>query len=260
MFPVRMLLLTLALVAASWVATPWVASAAPLSLGSSTMHIPQGTLLPVVMETPLDARSSEEGDPVTARLNQDLFYRAKPSDPLQVVLPKGSTLRGRVTHVKRPKWFSKGGWLAWQFDQVILPTGELQLIRLDIAANNEDAKALPAVASSTAASGPAEEATGNTGLYQDPGVAPKLRNSVSDGAESFQNLTKAGMQTGERLGGTTGKVIAAPLAVIGGAFVGAGTMAREGVKSLVLPGDSVVIDPGYQLLVDFGGAFDIAAQ
>ncbi len=233
------------------------AFAAPLSLGSATFHVPQGTLLPVVMETPLDARESDEGDPVTARLNQDLFYRAQPNDPLQVILPKGSTLRGRVTHVKRPKWFSKGGWLAWQFDQVILPTGELQLIRLDIAANNDDAKALPAVAAPALAT---EDTTGNTALYQDPGVAPKLRNSVSEGATSFQTLTKAGMQTGERLGGTTGKVIAAPLAVIGGAVVGAGTVAREGVKSLVLPGESVVIDPGYQLLVDFGGAFDIAAQ
>ena len=84
--------------------------------------------------------------------------------------------------------------------------------------------------------------------------------SASEGAESFQTLTKAGIQTGEKIGGTPGKVIAAPIAAIGGVVVGAGTAAREGVKSLVLPGDSVIIDPGYQLLVDFGGAFDIAAQ
>lgn len=233
----------------------------PISIGSQAQTVAPGTVLPLIIDTPLDARTSQPGDPITARLGNDFLTQTSPQQPIRVVLPKGTTVRGRVTHVKQPHWFSRGGWLTLQFDHVVLPNGELLPITLALSASNQGAKKQP---SKVAASKPkqpiATQPTDPIGLYQDPGIKAKLRADVGEGQAKAKAVTQAGIAKGEALGGKTGRVIATPIAALGGAAVGAGTFAKEGVKSLVLPGESVVIEPGTQLLVDFSGAFTIPVE
>jgi hypothetical protein len=232
-----------------------VAEANPVQVvGAQSQTIPTGTILPLKVDTPLDARTSQVGDPVFSRLATDLMVQASPQKPVRVVLPKGTTIRGRVTGVKKPRWFSRGGWMTLHFDHCVLPDGNLLPLSLTLSASNDNAR--EELGSEAAQTG--QHAT--IGLYQDPGVGQKLKEDVVYSTEKARQLAKAGIAKGEELGGRTGKVIATPIAAIGGAAVGAGTVLGESTKSLVTPGESVVIEPGTVLLVDFGGSFTIPVE
>jgi len=76
--------------------------------------LPEGTRLPLVLETSLSSKTSHKGDLVVAKLGSDVKVGEK------VVLPEGTEMRGRVT-AAAPSGKVKGlARLAFDFDTVRL--------------------------------------------------------------------------------------------------------------------------------------------
>lgn len=87
--------------------------------------VPEGTIIPIVLTAYLNTRNSQVGDRVYADTTYPIWIQQ------QLVIPKGSTIRGTVTEVTRPGRFSGKGKLAIRFDDILLPNG----IRHDLAAS-----------------------------------------------------------------------------------------------------------------------------
>lgn len=148
----------------------------PVELGAASQQIPAGMNLPIAFLTPLDSKTSNVGDIFIAVAAQDLWAGE------QLVLPKGSTIRGRVQGVERPGFFSKGGLLRLTFDHVQMPSGELKPLALDIDAAS------------------AKLDREKNALYTDPGIGAKLNDSVDKGISQFKSFYDRGIKAGHDRG------------------------------------------------------------
>lgn len=244
--------------------TGWANS--PLQLGAGSQEVPEGTMLPLVFRTPLDARVTQAGEPFVATLKTNFQLPPTASHPSpRLILPVGTPIRGRVSQVTKPRWFSKGGMLQLDFDHVVLPSGELLPVHLQLSASNSDVKPIVTPNSPGAAATPSQPDSNKPlnveyGLYDDPGVGSKIKQGVSEGADQVGDITAAGQQWGQSWGGTAGAIATTPFAAVGGALVGGATMAKNSVKAMVMPGDTAMIEPGDEILVDFGHAFVLPAE
>lgn len=75
--------------------------------------LPDGTRLPVKLERALSSATSETGDPVTARLTEDVRVADK------VVLPAGTEIRGHVTAAVRSGRVKGRARLALRFETLV---------------------------------------------------------------------------------------------------------------------------------------------
>lgn len=239
----------------------------PIQIGTTSQEVPQGTMLPLIFKTPLDARISHVGDPFFATLKTNFQLAPTASHPRpRLILPMGTTIRGRVSKVKKPSWFSKGGLLQLDFDHIVLPSGDLLPVHLKLSSNNGDVKAivqpntLPGEPQNTLTPAGRQPLSVDYGLYDDPGVGQKLKNSVSQGSQKIGSITEAGQEWGQSWGGNAGAIATTPFAMIGGTLVGGATIAKNSVKALVLPGESAIIEPGDHIMVDFGHAFTLPTE
>ena len=76
--------------------------------------VPEGTALPVVLETGMSSATSRSGDRVVARLAEDIRVGEK------VVVPLGSELRGRVTAAVPSGRVKTRARLAFDFDTLVV--------------------------------------------------------------------------------------------------------------------------------------------
>ena len=76
--------------------------------------VPEGTALPVVLETGMSSATSRSGDRVVARLAEDVRVGEK------VVVPSGSELRGRVTAAVPSGRVKTRARLAFDFDTLVV--------------------------------------------------------------------------------------------------------------------------------------------
>lgn len=235
----------------------------PIQLDAGSQEVPEGTMLPLIFRTPLDARVTQPGEPFVATLKTNFQLAPTSSHPTpRLILPMGTPIRGRVSKVTKPRWFSKGGMIQLDFDHVVLPNGELLPVHLKLSASNADVKAInrPAALQNTQTATTPPTIHTEYGLYDDPGVGTKIKQGVSEGATQVGDITTAGQQWGESWGGKAGAVATTPFAAVGGALVGGATMAKNSVKALVMPGDTAMIEPGDEIIVDFGHAFVMPAE
>src|SRR5712691_7761399 len=72
----------------------------------------------IVLQSRLSSKLSEVGDPVTAVLEESIYVDG------QLVLPRGTEFRGRVTQVTPAKRGQKGGSIAIAFERVALSWGD----------------------------------------------------------------------------------------------------------------------------------------
>jgi hypothetical protein len=96
-----------------------------LKVGAQSTTIPTQTHLKLVLEYPIDAKSSQAGDIFEAHVKEDLFIGNS------LLLPRGSLIRGRISEVSRPRLVSRAGKIGLKLEQVVTPTGEV--IPLDAA-------------------------------------------------------------------------------------------------------------------------------
>ncbi|MBX2861017.1 MAG: hypothetical protein KTR14_07270 [Vampirovibrio sp.] len=222
----------------------------PLKLGAASQKVPPGTLLTLVFNTELDSRLTAEGEPFTALVDEDLVTEYQDGGR-RIVLPKGTVVRGRVDTVRRPGFFSRGGAMTLDFDHVVVPTGQLLPLDLSLSATQEMVKAVKTQRGA---------ANRELALYSDPGVGVKVNQSVGKGMDTFTKIMDAGVKTGQETAGGAGVILTVPAAALGGTVAGGAVTAGNSVKALVGRGESVRIQPGDALKVDFSGAFDLPAE
>jgi hypothetical protein len=98
-------------------------SALKADLASTTL--PVETRLRLVLETPVDAKTSTPGNIFEAHVKDDLFVGST------LLLPRGSLVRGRVFEVTKPRLLSRAAKIGLKLEQIVTPTGEV--IPLDAA-------------------------------------------------------------------------------------------------------------------------------
>ncbi len=224
----------------SQVETPSATSA--LKVGTDSRQIPAGTMLTIAFQTAMDSRVSNPGDPFVSYITQDFtLVGSGPNNQRKVILPAGTAIRGRLSEVKRPFLFSHGGSLGLSFDHVMLPSGDLMPITLNLSTENTlvNKRGL---------------------LYSDPGIGHKMGKGVEEGKKVFSDISDRGVESGKRIAGGLGTLVTVPASIVGGAVAGTAVTTGKAAVAVVGKGDSMVIQPGDTMTIDFGGTFNLPAE
>ena len=88
--------------------------------GISNTTIPLNTSLKLVVDNYIDVKTAMIGDYFKAHILEDFYIQ---TDPPQLILPKGSWVRGRISFLKRPNFFIKTGRIGLHLDQLVTPFG-----------------------------------------------------------------------------------------------------------------------------------------
>jgi hypothetical protein len=91
----------------------------PLQADASSTTIPVETRLRLVLESAVDAKSSQPGNIFEAHVKNDLFLGNS------LLLAKGSLVRGRVCEVTKPRLLSRAGKIGLKLEQIVTPVGEV---------------------------------------------------------------------------------------------------------------------------------------
>lgn len=215
-------------------------STSALQINAGSQKVPAGTMLTIAFNTPLDSKITNSGDAFTGSLVNDFAVNGG-NQSRRIILPSGTIVRGRVQDVKRPSYFSHGGSLYLNFDHVLLPSGELLPLKLNLSTENTIVNQKGAI-------------------YMDPGIGKKVEKGFDQGKQTFSNITDSGVQTGKQIAGGLGTLITVPAALIGGAVAGAGVTTGKAAVAVVGKGESAVIKPGDTVTIDFGGSFNIPQE
>jgi hypothetical protein len=92
---------------------------------AASTTLPVKTRMKLILETRVDAKESQPGDIFEAHVRDDLFVGTN------LLLPRGSLIRGRIAAVNKPRIISRAGRIGLKLDQIVTPTGEV--IPLDAA-------------------------------------------------------------------------------------------------------------------------------
>lgn len=174
------------------------------------ISVPVATKLTLVLECPVDAKTSKPGEIFEAHVRDDLFVGSS------LLLPKGSLVRGRVVEVTRPRLISRAGKIGLKLEQIVTPVGEV--IPLDAALEFR------------------KGVTNQRGEL-DPGTS--LGSRVH---ESVRSVT--GMKS---KGATRTALAAANIATLGAPAVA--TVIGSSVVGLFRSGDNISLTPGQELEV-----------
>jgi hypothetical protein len=110
-------------------------NAAPADSGSSSgtllrsdlqsATLPVQTRMTLVVEYPIDAKTSKPGDIFEAHVKDDLYIGR------QLILPRGSMVRGRAVEITKPRLLSRAAKIGLRLEQIVTPVGDV--IPLDAA-------------------------------------------------------------------------------------------------------------------------------
>lgn len=181
-----------------------------LQAGAESTTLPVQTRLKLVVEYPVDARTSQPGDIFEAHVKDDLFVGRS------LLLPRGSLVRGRVSAVSKPRLISRAAKIGLKLEQITTPTGEV--IPLDAAL--EFRKGLS-----------------NQRGELDPGT--NFGTRVGGDVKTVTGLNSSGS--------TRGALMAANIATLGAPAVA--TLIGGSAIALFRSGDNVSLQPGQELEV-----------
>lgn len=97
--------------------------------GVTNITIPLNTSLKLAVDNYVDAKTAMINDYFKAHLMEDFYI---PTDPFQLVLPKGSWIRGRISFLKRPNFFSKTAKIGLHLDELVTPLGETLVLDAEL--------------------------------------------------------------------------------------------------------------------------------
>ena len=182
----------------------------PLRADVGATTVPVATRLRLVLETLVDAKTSQPGDIFEAHVKDDLVVGTS------LLLPRGSLIRGRVYEVTRPRLLSRAGRISLKLDQIATPLGEV--IPLDAAL--EFRKGM----------------TNQKGEL-DPGTS--LGSRVGSSVKTVTGLNSSGT--------ARGALVAANVATLGAPAVA--TLIGSSTIGIFRSGDNVCLEPGQELEV-----------
>lgn len=92
---------------------------------SSGSLIPLDTRLRLQASNYISTKSSKVGEYFRAKVLEDLYL---PTTPSVLLIPKGSWVRGRISHIKRPTLFNMSGQVSLHLHQIVTPIGEVNTL------------------------------------------------------------------------------------------------------------------------------------
>jgi hypothetical protein len=183
----------------------------PQSRGDLEILVPPGTVIPIVLSSYLNSKSTQVGDTFYADTVYPIWIQQR------LVIPKGSTIRGTVTGVTRPGRIKGKGRLAIRIDDVLLPNG----VKRDLVAGFKGIH------------GPGEE------------QLDRRSESVEAGGTQGEDAGTVVSNTGK------GAIIGVLAGGGKGAGIGAGAGAAVGLATILLSrGRDLILDPGTQFDIE----------
>ncbi len=113
------------------------ASLSPMAAAAPAPHalrVAEGTKIRFTINQGLSSKTAREGDDFSGVVSQSV----RQGD--QVVIPEGSVIRGRVSHVQRPGRVKGRGELGLRFDELELPNGETYDLSASLTSLDESEK------------------------------------------------------------------------------------------------------------------------
>ena len=179
--------------------------------------VPQGTKIPIIMDTAVDSDTSQEGDEFAARTAEDLNIDG------QITVPAGSIIKGRIARITLPRALNRSGHVALKFDTVTTP----------------DNKQIPIVANLVARGGVVHAKRGLKDIAIDVGAV-----SIPVGVGLGIGLIAGNASSSSSIGAGGGAVIGAGI----GAAIGlAVLLSKKGKRVDVRPGDELKIELAEEL-------------
>lgn len=177
---------------------------------ASSATLPVQTRMKLVVEYPVDAKTSKPGDIFEAHVKDDLYIGRA------LILPRGSLVRGRAVEITKPRLLSRAAKIGLRLEQIVTPVGDV--IPLDAAL--EFQKGL----------------TNKSGQL-DPGtnIGTRVESSVR---------TVTGLSD-KQSSGTKTALLAANVATLGAPAIA--TAIGSGAIALFRSGDNVSLQPGQEL-------------
>lgn len=180
----------------------------PAPLPEPELAVPAGTTITIALTTFLNSRSSQVGDTLYADVTYPIYIQQR------LVIPKGSTIRGTVTHVARPGRIKGKAKIAVRFDDILLPNG----VKRDI------------VAEMRGIHGPGAE------------KIDRRTETVEMDSSTGRDTAEIGASAGE------GAIIGAISDRGRGAGIGAGIGAAAGIATVLFTrGNELILEPGITL-------------
>jgi hypothetical protein len=170
--------------------------------------VPEGTVIPIIITAYLNTRSTQVGDTVYADTLYPVWIQQ------QLVIPKGSNIRGTITEVMKPGKIQGKGRLAIRFNDILLPNG----VKRDFTAIFR-------------------------GIHS--GGEEKIdRKSETVSKEKGMNREDAGTVVGSA---ASGAIVGSVVSGGSGALIGGGIGAAGGIATVLFTRDrNLVINPGTQ--------------
>jgi len=176
---------------------------------TSARIVPAGTVIPVNLTSRISTKHANEGDGIYAQTVLPIVVNN------EIVIPMGSFVRGKISHVKQPGRIKGRAELTFSFQNITLPTGASFEIYASLG--------------------------GTGGTVERKGEATVVRDKGDDGEQVLTDSAK-GTGTGAVVGGVYGGGVggAAKGAAVGAAAGAAGS----GLAALIRRGDALVLEPG----------------
>ncbi len=87
------------------------------------------TPLKLSVDSFIDAKTAMIGDYFKAHVLEDYYIS---TDTPQLILPKGSWVRGRISSLKRPNFFTKTAKIGLHLDELVTPLGETLILDAEL--------------------------------------------------------------------------------------------------------------------------------
>jgi hypothetical protein len=177
---------------------------APATAQNTQLHFAPGTVLPVELDKSVDAKKVHQGDPVVAKIDQDLLSHG------QIVVPRNSKVMGHVTEAKASTHDSKDSMVGIAFDKIVVKNGPevplhatVQAIGAPISTNANNGyggdMGAPGQSNPSGMNGSSPMGgSGSSGAGNPSGPATMGGGSQNSGMGGMPNGAQGGMPTGQR--------------------------------------------------------------
>lgn len=184
----------------------------------SIITIPTGTKFKIRMENSVNSLNSSPGEPFIATLTDDI----KADD--SVLLPQGTTIRGRVKYLKRSFYLSRGGALNLNFEIIETTIGR----QLPISARISDMKNLTP-----------------TGIINmKGGYLNALSNNLDNSVNLLTNITGYSVKKGLSFAKGYPVILTAPLGATAGTAIGSYVFLKDSVVDIFKKGQDAKLNTG----------------
>jgi len=175
--------------------------------------------------------NSSRGTPFIATILSDIKSNGN------IILPSGTTLRGRVGNIERSRYFSRGASMGLDFDHIVTPTGR----QIPMNAQINEFK-YPVYQGNLAAGG---------------NYWTAFQKNLNDGVDIASRATMWGINKGTSAPTKTALILTVPFGAVGGTIVGSAVFVGRSFSALYKKGQDVKIAPGDIMEIRLNNFIDI---